>query len=47
MFDRSPAQVAVVDDVDEDAGNVRAIGEVADLIDDEHVRVDIRGQGLT
>ena len=39
-------QVAVVDDVEEDVGGIGAVGEVADLVDDEHVRVDILAEGL-
>jgi hypothetical protein len=38
--------VAVVDDVDEDAGGVAAVREVADLVDHEEVRGGVRGQGL-
>ena len=38
---RALAQVAVVDDVEEHVGGVGAVGEVADLVDDEHVRVSV------
>ena len=38
--------VAVVDDVEEHVGGVRAIGEVADLIDHEHAGMDVRGEDL-
>jgi hypothetical protein len=30
-------QVAVVDDLEEDIGGVRAIAEMADLVDDQHM----------
>lgn len=38
--------VAVVDDVEEHVGGVVAVGEVADLVDHEDVRVGVGGQGL-
>ncbi len=39
-------QVAVVDDVEEDVGGIRAVGEVADLVDHEHVRVHVLRERL-
>lgn len=44
--DRAPAQVAVVDDVEQHVGGVGPIGEVADLVDDEDVRMDVLGERL-
>jgi len=38
--------MTVVDDVEEDVGGVRAVGEVADLIDDEHVRLKVVQQAI-
>ena len=40
------AEVAVVDDVEEDVGGVLTAGHVAHLIDDEDVGVGVGGQGL-
>jgi hypothetical protein len=37
-------QVAVVDDVEEDVSGVRAIAEIADLVDDEHVGMRVGRQ---
>jgi hypothetical protein len=38
---RAAADVALVDHVVEHVGSVVAVGEVADLVDDEHVRSQI------
>ncbi len=38
--------MALVDDVEEDVRRVRSVDEVADLVDDEDVRVDEFGEGL-
>jgi hypothetical protein len=39
--------VSVVDDVIEDASRVVAVGEVADLVDDEHMRLDVAAERIT
>jgi hypothetical protein len=36
-----------VDDVEEDVGGVVAVGEVTDLVDDEHMWLDEAGEGLS
>ncbi len=43
---RAPALVALVDDVEEHVGGVGAVGEVADLVDDEHGRVGVARERL-
>jgi hypothetical protein len=43
---RAAADVAVVHDVVEHVGGVIAVGEVADLVDDEHVRLHVAPEGL-
>jgi hypothetical protein len=43
---RAFSAVALVDDVEEHVGGVGAVGEVADFIDDEHVRMDVAGECL-
>ena len=37
-------QVPVVDDLKEDVGGIRAVAEIADLVDHEHGRVRVGGQ---
>ena len=37
--DRPLLEMAVVDHMEEDIGGIETVGEVADLIDDEHVRL--------
>jgi hypothetical protein len=45
--DHGPAtQVPVVDDVEQDVGGVGAVGQVADLVDDQQVGAGVGGQGL-
>ncbi len=39
-------QVALVDDVEEDVGGVRSVGEIADLVDDEDVGMGVGGQDV-
>ena len=39
--DRPLLEVAVVDHMEEDIGGIEAVGKVADLIDDEHVRLKV------
>ncbi len=41
---RAAALVALVDDMEEHVGRVGAEGEVADLVDDKHVRVGVTGE---
>jgi hypothetical protein len=36
--------VPFVDDVEEDIGGVAAVGQVADLVDDEDIDVDVGGE---
>ena len=43
---RATAQVAVVHDVEEYVGRVASVGEIADLVDHEHVRVGVGREGL-
>lgn len=43
---RAVMQVPLVDDVEEDVGRVGAVGEVAHLVDDEHVGVGVGGQDV-
>ena len=43
---RALVQVAVIHDLEEDVGCVRAIAEIADLVDDEHVGMGVGGQGV-
>jgi len=38
--------VTLVDDVVEDVGRVRGAGEVAELVDDEDVGLDVAGEGF-
>ena len=38
---RAPLDVTLVDDVEEHVGGVVAVREVADLVDDEHVRFEV------
>jgi len=44
--ERPSAQVTIVDNVEQHVGGVGPVGEVADLVDDEDVGVDVLGQGL-
>ena len=41
---RATSDVAIVDDVIEDVRGIVAVGEVADFIDDEHVRLDVASE---
>lgn len=41
---RTPSDVAAVDDVVEHVGCVVAVREVADFIDDKHVRLDVTSE---
>jgi hypothetical protein len=43
---RAPADVALVDDVEEDVRGIVAVGQVADLVDDEDVRFDVGRERL-
>ena len=43
---RAALQVPVVDDVEQDVGGVRTVGEVADFVDDQDVGVSVARQGL-
>ncbi len=43
---RATLEVPLVDDVVEDVGRLVAVGEVADLVDHEHVRVGVVGDRL-
>jgi hypothetical protein len=43
---RTSSDVAIVDDVVEDVGGVVAVGEVANLVDDEDVRAHVEGEGI-
>lgn len=40
------SEMAFVDEVVKDVGGVLTVGEVADLIDDEHVGTEVVGKGL-
>lgn len=39
--DRAFLQVPLVDDVEEQVGSVQAVGEVADFVDDEDMRLQV------
>jgi len=41
------AEVPLVDEVEKKVCRVGAVAEIADLIDDEHVRLQVHGEGLT
>ncbi len=43
--DRALSDVPVVDDVEEDVGGVGTVGQVADLIDDQHMGLRVGGEG--
>ena len=38
--------MALVDDVEEHVGGVRAVGEIADFVDDQHIGMRVRGERL-
>jgi hypothetical protein len=42
--DRPPLQVPQADDAEEHVGGVRGVALVAEFVDDEHVRMDVRLQ---
>jgi hypothetical protein len=43
---RPPFPMAVIDHMEEHVGRIRPVGEIADFVDDQHARMDIRSQGL-
>jgi hypothetical protein len=40
------ADMAIVDDMEQDVGGFAAVGEVAHLVDDEHVRAQVGGEAV-